>query len=63
MNPFFFSYIYQSLEKYEVRNTVSMVDPRKRVDERDLDKEEQDYFNGDRFGPIIHNDACINVFI
>eukprot|EP00268_Persea_americana_P059089 TRINITY_DN7216_c0_g2_i7.p1 TRINITY_DN7216_c0_g2~~TRINITY_DN7216_c0_g2_i7.p1 ORF type:complete len:893 (-),score=145.01 TRINITY_DN7216_c0_g2_i7:577-3255(-) len=37
----------QSLEKYEVRNTVSMVDPRKRVDERDLDKEEQDYFNGD----------------
>ncbi|RWR94277.1 serine/threonine-protein phosphatase 4 regulatory subunit 3-like protein isoform X1 [Cinnamomum micranthum f. kanehirae] len=37
----------QSLEKYEVRNTVSMVDPRKRADERDLDKEEQDYFNGD----------------
>ncbi|KAF9607279.1 hypothetical protein IFM89_033486 [Coptis chinensis] len=31
----------------EVRGTVNVVDPRKRIDERALEKEEEDYFNED----------------
>lgn len=46
-----------------MRDTVNMVDPRRRNDERDLDKEEQEYFNEDRFGPVICNGACIDEFI
>ncbi|XP_043709289.1 serine/threonine-protein phosphatase 4 regulatory subunit 3-like isoform X3 [Telopea speciosissima] len=37
----------QSLEACETRSAVNVVDPRKRNDERALEKEEEDYFNED----------------
>lgn len=37
----------QSLEKFEMRNAVNTADTRKRVDDRALEKEEEDYFNED----------------
>ncbi|XP_077217272.1 uncharacterized protein LOC143851645 [Tasmannia lanceolata] len=37
----------QSLENCETRNAISMADPRKRVEDRALEKEEEDYFNED----------------
>ncbi|KAM3338171.1 serine/threonine-protein phosphatase 4 regulatory subunit 3 isoform X1 [Capsicum galapagoense] len=37
----------QSLEDSGIRNVGSLLDPRKRVDERSLEKEEEDYFNED----------------
>nr|DAD38239.1 TPA_asm: hypothetical protein HUJ06_008880 [Nelumbo nucifera] len=38
----------QSLESCETRGPTNVVDPRKRIDERALEKEEEDYFNEDR---------------
>ncbi|XP_019054595.1 PREDICTED: serine/threonine-protein phosphatase 4 regulatory subunit 3-like isoform X2 [Nelumbo nucifera] len=35
----------QSLETCETRGATNVVDPRKRIDERALEKEEEDYFN------------------
>ncbi|KAL2465250.1 hypothetical protein Adt_41101 [Abeliophyllum distichum] len=40
-----FEYIRKSLESAGTRSTVSLLDHRKRVDERALEKEEEDYFN------------------
>ncbi|XP_058076117.1 uncharacterized protein LOC131224775 isoform X2 [Magnolia sinica] len=37
----------QSLETFESRNTTNVADPRKRIDVRALEKEEEDYFNED----------------
>ncbi|XP_068662034.1 uncharacterized protein [Aristolochia californica] len=37
----------QLLESCETRNAVSVTDPRKRIDDRALEKEEEDYFNED----------------
>ncbi|XP_020254939.1 serine/threonine-protein phosphatase 4 regulatory subunit 3B isoform X2 [Asparagus officinalis] len=37
----------QSLEPCETKNAVNIVDCRKRIDERALEKEEEDYFNED----------------
>ncbi|KAF8401344.1 hypothetical protein HHK36_012278 [Tetracentron sinense] len=37
----------QYLENCEMRSTIDLVDSRKRVDERALEKEEEDYFNED----------------
>lgn len=37
----------QSRENGEARNTINAADPRKRIDERALEKEEEDYFNED----------------
>ncbi|PKA62990.1 hypothetical protein AXF42_Ash007786 [Apostasia shenzhenica] len=37
----------QSLENSDTKTSVNVVDPRKRNDERALEKEEEDYFNGD----------------
>jgi len=39
----------QCLESAVPQNTADAVDLRRRVDERALDKEEEDYFNEDRF--------------
>ena len=39
----------QCLESAVAQNTADAVDLRRRVDERALDKEEEDYFNEDRF--------------
>ena len=39
----------QCLESAVPQNTAAAVDLRRRVDERALDKEEEDYFNEDRF--------------
>lgn len=39
----------QCLESAGPKSTADAVDPRRRVDERALDKEEEDYFNEDRF--------------
>ncbi|XP_058076120.1 uncharacterized protein LOC131224775 isoform X5 [Magnolia sinica] len=36
-----------SLETFESRNTTNVADPRKRIDVRALEKEEEDYFNED----------------
>lgn len=40
---------FQCLESAGPKSTADAVDPRRRVDERALDKEEEDYFNEDRF--------------
>ncbi|XP_068659853.1 uncharacterized protein [Aristolochia californica] len=37
----------QLLESCETRNSVNVTDPRKRIDDRALEKEEEDYFNED----------------
>lgn len=37
----------QSLENCQTQNAVNTVDPRRRIDERALEKEEEDYFNED----------------
>lgn len=37
----------QSLENCEIKNAINVADTRKRVDERALEKEEEDYFNED----------------
>ncbi|XP_059646798.1 uncharacterized protein LOC132293356 isoform X2 [Cornus florida] len=37
----------QSLENTGVKSTINVLDPRKRMDERSLEKEEEDYFNED----------------
>ncbi|KAA8531290.1 hypothetical protein F0562_005999 [Nyssa sinensis] len=37
----------QSLENSGTKNTFTVLDPRKRIDERALEKEEEDYFNED----------------
>ncbi|KAK6138792.1 hypothetical protein DH2020_027469 [Rehmannia glutinosa] len=39
----------QSLESMDTTNTGSLLDQRKRLDERALEKEEEDYFNEDSF--------------
>jgi protein phosphatase-4 regulatory subunit 3 len=39
----------QCLESAGPKSTSDAVDPRRRVDERALEKEEEDYFNEDRF--------------
>lgn len=39
----------QCLENYEMKGTLETSDPRKRNDERALEKEEEDYFNEDRY--------------
>jgi hypothetical protein len=38
------------LESVETRLTGSVPDTRKKAEERGLEKEEEDYFNEDRFG-------------
>lgn len=40
---------HQALDSTGLRNHVSTSDPRKRIDERALEKEEEDYFNEDRY--------------
>ncbi|XP_026665626.2 serine/threonine-protein phosphatase 4 regulatory subunit 3B-like isoform X2 [Phoenix dactylifera] len=37
----------QSMENCDTKNGATMVDPRKRIDERALEKEEEEYFNED----------------
>eukprot|EP00262_Sarcandra_glabra_P022238 TRINITY_DN9807_c1_g1_i1.p1 TRINITY_DN9807_c1_g1~~TRINITY_DN9807_c1_g1_i1.p1 ORF type:complete len:677 (+),score=95.85 TRINITY_DN9807_c1_g1_i1:98-2032(+) len=37
----------QSLENCETRSTIATVDPRRRIDPRSLEKEEEEYFNED----------------
>lgn len=39
----------QSQDGSEPKSTGNISDPRKRIDERALEKEEEDYFNEDRF--------------
>ena len=39
----------QSLENSGTKDTINVSDTRKRIDERALEKEEEDYFNEDRF--------------
>lgn len=39
----------QSLESVGTTSTGSLLNKRKRLDERALEKEEEDYFNEDRF--------------
>lgn len=41
--------LLQSLENCGTKGTGSVSDPRKRIDERALEKEEEDYFNEDRY--------------
>lgn len=41
-----------------MRSTASLLDQRKRIDERALEREEEDYFNEDRFVVIVE---CIMV--
>ncbi|XP_073100604.1 uncharacterized protein [Elaeis guineensis] len=40
----------QSMENCDTKNTATMVDPRKKIEERALEKEEEEYFNEDRPG-------------
>ena len=39
----------QSLENSGTRSSIDVLDSRKRIDERAVEKEEEDYFNDDRF--------------
>lgn len=41
--------VVQCLENCGAKGTVSVSDPRKRSDDRALEKEEEDYFNEDRY--------------
>lgn len=41
--------LLQSLEDSGMRSVGNLLDPRKRVDERSLEKEEEDYFNEERY--------------
>ncbi|KAG1365291.1 putative serine/threonine-protein phosphatase 4 regulatory subunit [Cocos nucifera] len=40
----------QSMENCDTKDTATMVDPRKKIEERALEKEEEEYFNEDRTG-------------
>lgn len=49
-NHLFVTRVYlQSLESSGMKSAPSMLDSRRRIDERALEKEEEDYFNEDRF--------------
>ncbi|XP_059298507.1 uncharacterized protein LOC132051456 isoform X3 [Lycium ferocissimum] len=43
----------QSLEDSGMRSVGDLLDPRKRVDERSIEKEEEEYFNEDRSGEVV----------
>ena len=38
---------------------LNALDPRKRIDERALEKEEEDYFNEDRYAFFFWINACV----
>lgn len=41
--------LLQCLESFGPKGSTNVSDPRKRTDERALEKEEEDYFNEDRY--------------
>lgn len=45
----------QCLENCGARGIVTVSDPRKRIDDRALEKEEEDYFNEDRYESALMN--------
>lgn len=48
----------QSLESCGSKSSMNVLESRRRLDERALDKEEEDYFNADRYAVLVRREAA-----